>query len=518
VVAGVCALARLQVRLPLLLFFAYSIHIFGKPTIPYSYEVSEYFREGMSNGVMGVTAPKAGADVVPVVAPVPRHPVLVAVAADDDGHRGLGDPPPSRAAPDRSSPALVTFIGYFLFNAGYYQWWGGSAMGPRLMIPMFAVVPAGMAALVACVSRRCPVVDVAPAGGRHVLAIAVVLTLPISMIDAPRRPVGNSTDVLDERGASAPAVRTIQLEQWRDFFMFRWTDIKPQDRHPQLDASVSFAARVCHRPVAPSFIIGGTIAASRRVRTNVREPERSDRVARDTGDARPADAGLRRTSTGCGNVALRGIRRCGHRLCRAVRPLVREEARVVAARRVGSSRCRARPTHRHRRCRRGRWQAADAGTLFRPDIEGLRSIAVLLVLVYHAKFDIFSGGFIGVDVFFVLSGFLITSLLLRELAATGTISLSNFWARRARRLLPASGLVLLVTLVSSRWLIDGLSQGEPGSRRDRRLPVRRQHPLLEGRHRLPLGRPARVAAAALLVAGRGGAVLPRLAGDCCWCW
>ncbi|MEQ1699476.1 MAG: acyltransferase family protein [Ilumatobacteraceae bacterium] len=105
-------------------------------------------------------------------------------------------------------------------------------------------------------------------------------------------------------------------------------------------------------------------------------------------------------------------------------------------------------------------EAADAGTLFRPDIEGLRSIAVLLVLVYHARFGLVSGGFIGVDVFFVLSGFLITSLLLRELAATGTVSLANFWARRARRLLPASGLVLLVTLLSSRWLIDGLSQGE----------------------------------------------------------
>jgi peptidoglycan/LPS O-acetylase OafA/YrhL len=104
--------------------------------------------------------------------------------------------------------------------------------------------------------------------------------------------------------------------------------------------------------------------------------------------------------------------------------------------------------------------AADAGALFRPDIEGLRSIAVLLVLVYHAKFGLVSGGFIGVDVFFVLSGFLITSLLLRELASTGTVSLSNFWARRARRLLPASGLVLLVTLLASRWLIDGLSQGE----------------------------------------------------------
>ena len=105
------------------------------------------------------------------------------------------------------------------------------------------------------------------------------------------------------------------------------------------------------------------------------------------------------------------------------------------------------------------WEA-EHGTTFRPDIEGLRSVAVLLVLVYHAQFDVLSGGFIGVDVFFVLSGFLITSLLLRELSSTGRVSLSNVWARRARRLLPASGLVLLVTLIASRFLLDGLSQGD----------------------------------------------------------
>ena len=105
------------------------------------------------------------------------------------------------------------------------------------------------------------------------------------------------------------------------------------------------------------------------------------------------------------------------------------------------------------------WEA-EHGTTFRPDVEGLRSVAVLLVLVYHAKFGIVSGGFIGVDVFFVLSGYLITALLLRELATTGTVSLANFWARRARRLLPASGVVLLATLVAGRCMLDGLSQGE----------------------------------------------------------
>ena len=83
---------------------------------------------------------------------------------------------------------------------------------------------------------------------------------------------------------------------------------------------------------------------------------------------------------------------------------------------------------------------------FRPDIEGLRAVAVLLVLIYHAQFPWFGGGFIGVDVFFVVSGFLITGLIVRELQETGTVSLPAFYARRARRLLPAAALVILVTV------------------------------------------------------------------------
>jgi peptidoglycan/LPS O-acetylase OafA/YrhL len=86
---------------------------------------------------------------------------------------------------------------------------------------------------------------------------------------------------------------------------------------------------------------------------------------------------------------------------------------------------------------------------FRPDIEGLRAVAVSLVLLYHAAVPGFGGGYIGVDVFFVLSGFLISGLLLRELEGTGTISLSSFYARRLRRLLPAVAILILVTVVAS---------------------------------------------------------------------
>ena len=85
-----------------------------------------------------------------------------------------------------------------------------------------------------------------------------------------------------------------------------------------------------------------------------------------------------------------------------------------------------------------------ADVRYRTDIDGLRAVAIALVVAFHVGIPGFSRGFIGVDVFFVLSGFLITSLLLRELATTGTVSLSNFWARRARRLLPASGLVTML--------------------------------------------------------------------------
>ena len=90
---------------------------------------------------------------------------------------------------------------------------------------------------------------------------------------------------------------------------------------------------------------------------------------------------------------------------------------------------------------------------FRGDIEGMRAIAVLLVVVFHAGVGAVSGGFVGVDVFFVLSGFLITGLLVDEIARTGTVSLADFYARRVRRLLPLSTLVLAATALASYLLV-----------------------------------------------------------------
>ena len=88
----------------------------------------------------------------------------------------------------------------------------------------------------------------------------------------------------------------------------------------------------------------------------------------------------------------------------------------------------------------------SAATAHRNDLQGLRVIAVLLVVLYHAG-DIVPGGFIGVDVFFVLSGFVIGASILRETDRTGSLSLSNFYSRRVRRILPAHALMAVTTLI-----------------------------------------------------------------------
>src|SRR5258708_13257987 len=84
-------------------------------------------------------------------------------------------------------------------------------------------------------------------------------------------------------------------------------------------------------------------------------------------------------------------------------------------------------------------------------LDGVGALAVVGVLAAHAGIPFLPGGFVGVDVFFVLSGFLITSLLYAELAATGRIDLGGFWTRRARRLLPAA-LVMIVAVLAARPL------------------------------------------------------------------
>ena len=88
----------------------------------------------------------------------------------------------------------------------------------------------------------------------------------------------------------------------------------------------------------------------------------------------------------------------------------------------------------------------------------MRGVAVLLVVAFHAGLPGFQGGFIGVDVFFVLSGYLITGLLVKELSATGRLNIVQFYARRARRLLPASALMLITIICVARFLLPPLEQ------------------------------------------------------------
>lgn len=96
-------------------------------------------------------------------------------------------------------------------------------------------------------------------------------------------------------------------------------------------------------------------------------------------------------------------------------------------------------------------QAGPSHFAYRPAIDGLRAIAVMLVLLFHAGMPGLGNGFVGVDVFFAISGYLITTILLRERMSRGRISFGTFYARRMRRLLPASLLVLVITAVAYRF-------------------------------------------------------------------
>ena len=88
---------------------------------------------------------------------------------------------------------------------------------------------------------------------------------------------------------------------------------------------------------------------------------------------------------------------------------------------------------------------------YRPEIDGLRAIAVLPVILFHAGFSTFSGGFVGVDVFFVISGYLITSIIIKDVEA-GTFSFWDFYERRARRILPALFFVTLCCIPFAAFL------------------------------------------------------------------
>ena len=120
--------------------------------------------------------------------------------------------------------------------------------------------------------------------------------------------------------------------------------------------------------------------------------------------------------------------------------------------------------------REGRFLASgdEAGTppgdrAFRPDIQGLRALAIGLVVLYHAGIPGLKGGYIGVDVFFVISGYVITGLLLRERSRNDKTNLLHFYGRRARRILPASTVVIAVTVIATFHYLGFLTGGEVAS-------------------------------------------------------
>ena len=89
---------------------------------------------------------------------------------------------------------------------------------------------------------------------------------------------------------------------------------------------------------------------------------------------------------------------------------------------------------------------------YRPDVDGLRAVAVLSVVFYHTDLALFRGGYVGVDVFFVISGFLITGIIVGEVAGE-RFSIANFYERRVRRIFPALFATLLVTFTVSALLL-----------------------------------------------------------------
>ncbi len=100
-----------------------------------------------------------------------------------------------------------------------------------------------------------------------------------------------------------------------------------------------------------------------------------------------------------------------------------------------------------------------------PALDGLRAIAVIAVVLYHggatsSLSGVAPGGFIGVSVFFTLSGFLVTGLLLRQLDSPGPLRLAGFWTRRLKRLAPASLVVVFVTVAIARWFWDGMEPSD----------------------------------------------------------
>lgn len=229
--------------IPIGAFVFYSVSIFGSPTIPYKYEASSYFREGMAKGIMGVTAPKVNAMWF-----LSFHAyrgiffwspwLLMAIVCSvylirkDRGLRSI------------AIASLVCLVGYFLFNSGYYEWWGGASMGPRLMLPMYAVVPLALVAVCRPNAPRSLMIGVTAT-----MAASVALCLPVSLVE-PQISAANPNDLLRRIQPGDP-MRVKQIEVLQDFYRLRWSDIKHEWFFP-----ITFSFIACMAVIA-----GGTLLA-----------------------------------------------------------------------------------------------------------------------------------------------------------------------------------------------------------------------------------------------------------------
>jgi hypothetical protein len=239
--------AAAAAAIPLGIFAAYCVRLFGSLSIPYKYEYSDYFRSQMAKGVMGATAPR-----VNVMWFLALHPyrgiffwspwVLMALACcawiwrHDTARRPF------------AIAAAIGFFGYFLFNSGYYLWWGGAAMGPRLMIPMFAVVPLVLAVACRADSPRWmwPTLAVA-------LLVSVALSLPVGMVD-PQPDEGNTQEVL-VRASPHAGLHVSQFTDLRQFYALQWSRLRGG---AHLSLTVSFL-------LCLTVLVGGTVLAQHHI-------------------------------------------------------------------------------------------------------------------------------------------------------------------------------------------------------------------------------------------------------------
>jgi len=233
---------------PIGILVAYCIAIFGSPSIPYKYEYDDFFREEMAKGVMGATMPKPN-----VMWFLSFHP-----------YRGLLFWSPwiamivvcsvwilrrDRRLRPLAVAALVVFAAYFLFNSGYYMWWGGAAMGPRLMLPMFAVAP-----LVLVVACRADSPRWMWRALVATLAVGVVLSLPISMAE-PGIAEGNTIAQLLDPAVGAQ-LSVPQLDLLGSFYSLSWGDFVP----------TGVAKLAAHWLLCLAMVFGGTWLAYRTAR------------------------------------------------------------------------------------------------------------------------------------------------------------------------------------------------------------------------------------------------------------